>query len=305
MGNYRAWWLLFFCNLFWAGNFVFGKYVVTVMSPLWLTFSRWVLALLVLIPLASLMERPDWRQVARQWLPLSLMGLMGVIGYNLLLYSALEHTSATNAALVAALNPGVIVLFSYFFLREKITRLQGIGFVVSLLGVLVILTRGNIGQILDTEYNRGDLLTLGAVLVWTFYSIIGRRIKGVTPITATAASTLLSVVMMLPFALVQGFDWTVMTPLAITGFFYIVLFPSIFSFAFWNISVRELGANKAGITLNLIPVFTAIISVILGEGITQPQIWGGLLVFLGVTLASGVVKGHGKGKANKKADQIA
>ncbi|MCM3078994.1 DMT family transporter [Brevibacillus invocatus] len=299
MGKYRAWWLLFFCNLFWAGNFVFGKYVVTVMSPFWLTFSRWVLALIVLIPLAIFMEKPDWRQVARQWLPLSMMGLMGVIGYNLFLYSALEHTSATNAALVAALNPGVIVLFSFFLLGEKITRMQGMGFVISLFGVLVILTRGNLGQILDTEYNRGDLLAIGALLVWTFYSIIGKRIKGVTPITATAASTLLSVVMMLPFAIVQGVDLTAMNPLAITGFLYIVLFPSIFSFVFWNISVRALGANKAGITLNLIPVFTAIISVLLGESLTQPQIWGGLLVFLGVTVASGIVRGQWKGKQSK------
>lgn len=284
----RAWWLLFFCNLFWAGNYVFGKYVVTVMSPLCLTFSRWLLALLFLIPLAHLMEKPDWKQVGKQWLPLVFLGLTGVIGYNLFLYSALEHTSATNAALVTALNPGVIVLFSFFFLRENITRAQAVGFLVSLLGVLVILTRGQLLQVFTTEYNRGDLLTLGAVLVWTLYSIIGRKIKGVKPITATAASTLLAVVMMLPFAAAQGIDLAAMDPIAITGFFYIVLFPSIFSFVFWNISVRELGANKAGITLNLIPVFTAIISVILGESISAAQIWGGLLVFTGVTLASGV-----------------
>lgn len=302
MGKHRAWWLLFFCNLFWAGNFVFGKYVVTVLSPLWLTFARWVLALIVLIPLAILMEKPDAKQVARQWLPLLLMGLFGVIGYNLFLYSALEYTSATNAALVAALNPGVIVLFSFFLLREKITGLQGVGFLVSLLGVIVVLTRGNLGQLLHMEYNRGDLLAIGAVLVWTFYSIIGRRVKGVAPITATASSTVLAVLMMLPFAIWQGVDLTAMQPLAITGFFYIVLFPSIFSFVFWNTSVRALGANKAGITLNLIPVFTAIISVLLGESITASQIWGGLLVFLGVTVASGIV--GGKSKSSVSVEQI-
>jgi len=298
MGKHRAWWLLFFCNLFWAGNFVLGKYVVTVLSPLWLTFARWVLALVVLIPLAILMEKPDIKQVARQWLPLVLMGLFGVIGYNLFLYSALEYTSATNAALVAALNPGVIVLFSFFLLREKITGWQGLGFLVSLVGVAVILTRGNLGQILHMEYNRGDLLAIGAVLVWTFYSIIGKRIEGVAPITATASSTMLAVLMMLPFAVWQGVDFSAMHPLVVTGFFYIVLFPSIFSFVFWNISVRALGANKAGITLNLIPVFTAIISVLLGESISASQIWGGLLVFLGVTVASGIVGGKRKNNVN-------
>jgi drug/metabolite transporter (DMT)-like permease len=289
MGKYRAWWLLVFCNLFWAGNYVFGKYVVTVMSPLWLTFTRWVLALIILIPLAHFLEKPDWRQAAKSWIPLSLMGLLGVIGFNVLLYSSLEFTSATNAALVTALNPGAIVLFSFFLLREKISGTQSAGFLLSLFGVLVILTKGNVGQIFQTEYNRGDLLVVVAVLVWTLYSIIGKRITGIPPVTATAASTLLATLMMLPFAIAQGIDVTTIDPLAITGVLYIVLFPSICSFVFWNISVRAVGASQAGIFLNLIPVFTAIISVILGESITQAQVWGGLLVFIGVTFASGMV----------------
>ena len=280
--------MLFFCNLFWAGNYIFGKYVITQMSPLWLTFSRWVLALVVLLPLAQLMEKPDWKLVAKQWLPLACLGLTGVIGYNMFLYSALVHTSATNAALVTALNPGVIVLFSFFVLRENITRLQGLGFLVSLFGVLVILTRGQLLQIFAVEYNRGDLLTLGAVLVWTLYSILGKRIKGVQPITATAASSFLAVAMMLPFAIAQGVDLTSLDAVAITGLFYIALFPSVCSFLFWNLSIRVLGASKAGISLNLIPVLTAIISVMLGEHISASQVWGGLLVFAGVMLASGI-----------------
>lgn len=289
MGKYRAWWLLVLCNLFWAGNYVFGKVVVSEMTPLWLTFSRWVLALVVLIPLAIVLEKPDWKQAAKAWLPLSLMGLLGVIGFNVLLYSSLEHTSATNAALVTALNPVVIVLFSVFFLREKVSRIQASGFVLSLLGVLVILTQGNVLRVFQTQYNQGDLLVLCCVLVWTLYSIIGKRVKGVPPVTATAASTLLAAVMMLPFALAQGIDFSTISPLALSGILYIVLFPSICSFVFWNISVRAVGASQAGITLNLIPVFTAMISVILGERITQAQVWGGLLVFIGVTFASGLI----------------
>jgi drug/metabolite transporter (DMT)-like permease len=290
MKHSRVWLLLFLCNLFWAGNYVFGKYVITMLSPLWLTFSRWVLALVVLIPLACLMEKPDWKQVGKQWLPLAFLGLTGVIGYNLFLYSALVHTSATNAALVTALNPGVIVLFSFFFLREKITAVQAAGFLLSLLGVLVVLTRGELMQIFAASYNTGDLLTLGAVLVWTLYSIMGRKIKGVKPITATAASTLLAVVMLLPFAIGQEVDFAALDGLAITGLVYIVLFPSIFSFMFWNMAVREVGANKAGISLNLIPVITAVISVVLGEGISGSQVWGGLLVITGVALASGITE---------------
>lgn len=304
MGKYRAWWLLVFCNLFWAGNYVFGKVVVTEMTPLWLTFARWILALIVLLPLAQVLEKPDWKKAAKAWLPLSLMGLLGVIGFNVLLYTSLKHTSATNAALVTALNPVVIVLFSVFFLREKVSRIQASGFILSLLGVLVILTQGNIVRVFQTAYNQGDLLVLCCVLVWTLYSIIGKRVKGVPPVTATAASTLLAAVMMLPFTITQGIDFSALSPLALSGILYIVLFPSICSFVFWNVSVREVGASQAGITLNLIPVFTALISVILGDSITQAQVWGGLLVFIGVTFASGLIDQQWRKRKAKQSAEV-
>ncbi|MED4753062.1 DMT family transporter [Brevibacillus choshinensis] len=304
MGKNRAWWLLVFCNLFWAGNYVFGKFVVTEMTPLWLTFARWVLALLVLIPLAQVLEKPDWKQAAKAWLPLSFMGLLGVIGFNVLLYTSLKYTSATNAALVTALNPVVIVLLSVFFLREKVSRIQASGFILSLLGVLVILNQGNIVRVFQTQYNQGDLLVLCCVLVWTLYSIIGKRVKGVPPVTATAASTFLAAIMMLPFAIVQGIDFSTLSPLAFSGILYIVLFPSICSFVFWNVSVRAVGASQAGITLNLIPVFTAMISVIFGESITQAQVWGGLLVFIGVTFASGLIDQQWKRRKAKQSTNV-
>lgn len=303
MTKYRAWWLLVLCNLFWAGNYVFGKYVVTIMSPLWLTFLRWVLALLVLLPLAHFVEKPDWRQVAKSWVPLSAMGLLGVIGFNVLLYSSLEYTSATNAALVTALNPAAIALFSVFLLREHISRIQTVGFVLSLLGVLVILTKGSIGQVFQTDYNRGDLLVIAAVLVWTLYSIIGKRLTGIPPVSATTASTLLAAIMMVPFAIAQGVHLTNLNALAVTGILYIVLFPSICSFVFWNMSVRAVGASQAGIFLNLIPVFTAIISVLLGDHISLAQFGGGLLVFIGVTLASGMINRPRSATAQKATEQ--
>lgn len=289
MGKYRVWLLLVLSNLFWAGNYVFGKYVITEMTPLWITFSRWMLASLLLFPIAFLLEKPELKVVRKVWLSLVAMGALGVIGYNMVLYSALEYTSATNAALVSALNPGVIVLFSVFLLRERISGIQASGVVVSLIGALVILTKGNLSQILKTEYNKGDLLMLAAVVIWTLYSILGKRLTAIPPITATAVSALFATLMMAPFALAQGIDIGNIGPLAVTGILYMVIFPSLCSFVFWNISVREIGASRAGIFLNLIPLFTAIISGVLGEKITGAQIWGGVLVFIGVYLTTGML----------------
>ena len=106
MSKYRVWLLLVAANLFWAGNYVFGKYVLTEMTPLWITFSRWVLALIFLCPIAYFIEKPKWKMIRKAWLSLVSMGVLGIFGYNMVLYSALAYTSSTNAALVSALNLG-------------------------------------------------------------------------------------------------------------------------------------------------------------------------------------------------------
>lgn len=288
MKNWQIWMLLVFCNLFWAGNYVFGKYVISEITPLWLTFSRWVLALFFLFPIAYYFEKLEWKTIKRDWLLLSCMGGLGIIGYNLLLYSALAYTTATNAALVSALNPGIIVLVSVFLTGERISKLQAAGFFFSLAGVLIILTNGELARLLQANYNRGDLLMLAAVLVWTAYSLLSRKLQ-TPPITATAVSSAIAVIMMMPFAASQGINLAAIKPLTLGGIIYIMLFPSVCSFVFWNLSVKAIGASKCGVFLNLIPVFTAIISVILGEKITLAQLLGGLAVFLGVYLTTGML----------------
>lgn len=290
MDKYRVWLLLVLCNLFWAGNYVFGKFVITEMTPLWITLSRWTLALIFLFPISYFIEKPDWKAVRKAWLLLAGMGILGIIGYNLILYSALNYTSSTNAALVSALNPGVIVLFSVFLLRERISWIQVSGVVCSLIGALVVLTRGNLSQVFQTQYNHGDLLMIADVLVWTLYSILGKRLRTIPPITVTAVSSLFAILIMAPFAVVQGIDLTKISSLAVTGIIYMVIFPSVFSYIFWNISVRAIGASRTGISLNLIPVFTAVISGMLGQKISSSQIVGGLFVFIGVYLTSGMLE---------------
>lgn len=280
--------MLVLATLFWAGNYVFGKYVVTELSPIWITFSRWVLALFVLLPVAIIVEKPNWHNVRKAWKPLLLLGVLGIIGYNLLLYSALGYTSPTNAALISALNPGLIVLFSMLLLKESLKKMQIVGLFISLFGALIILTRGDLLGIFQTHYNRGDLLMIGAVIVWTFYSIIGKRLS-IPPITATAVSTLLAMFLLAPFALWEGLQVSEVSQISIYGIVYMFLFSSVCSFVFWNISVKKIGASQAGIFLNLIPVFTAVISVALGETIRFEQMVGGALVFLGVYLTSGML----------------
>ncbi len=277
---------LVLANLFWAGNYVYGKYVVTEISPLQVTFIRWLIAFCFLVSMAQFIERPKWSEAFKSWRVLLAMGILGVIGYNMLLYSALQYTSPLNASLVNALNPAVIVVFSVLLLKERLSKLNLVGFAISLIGVLLILTQGQLMRLFEIKYNVGDLIMVAAILVWTFYSVIGRRITHIPPITATAISVALGLLIMVPFA---WYYWNPLVGLStstIWGILYMGLFPTVGSFLLWNMAVRDIGPSRSGIFLNLITVFTAIFSIVLGEQITMVQVIGGVSVFIGVYLTS-------------------
>ena len=300
MSKQKVWVLLILCNLFWAGNYVFGKYVTVVMTPLWITFSRWLIATPLLLIIAFYVEKPQWEKIKEEWIRLSIMGILGIIIYNLSLYSALKYTSPTNAALVTALNPVIMVWFSFVLLKERISKIQSLGLVISLLGVFIVLTEGKLMRIIEANFNIGDLLILLAIVSWAMYSIIGKGIKNFKPITITAVSALFATIMLAPFAIHQGIELKSFSPLALTGIAYMVLFPSIGSFIFWNISIKEIGASRAGVSINLIPVFTALISWFLGDKITLAQVAGGICVFGGVYLTTGMFELFLSEKQNKK-----
>lgn len=276
---------LVLANIFWAGNYIFGKYVVAELTPLQMTFSRWSIAAILLFPIAQWIEQPNWRDVWSRWKILLVMSLTGIIAYNYLLYEALRYTSSLNASLVNAVNPVLIALFSALILKEKIPLKNKLGLLVSLCGVLLVLTKGQVLQIFRLEYNTGDLLMILAILVWTFYSILGKKILSIPPISATAVSVLIALIILLPFVLYTGLQIPHSSQ-ALVGIIYMGLFPSVGAFVFWNIGIRQMGPGRAGIFMYLITVFTAIIGLILGQPITFIQISGGLLVFIGLYLSS-------------------
>ncbi|WP_026074246.1 DMT family transporter [Brevibacillus massiliensis] len=303
MSKSMAWLFLILANVFWAGNYIFGKFVTAEVSPLGITFARWLLALFLLFPLALWIEKPDWRQVKKAWLPLAVLGLTGAIGYNITLYAALKFTTATNAALVNALNPALIVLCSAFLLRERMAKAQIGGFLLSLIGVLFILTQGSLSRLLSTDYNKGDLLMLAAISSWTLYSLLIKKLTNIPPITATAVSSLIAVFMMLPFVASSPVFIQPIGTRSVIGIVYMAVFPSVGSYLLWNFSLRTVSASQAGITLNLIPVFTALIGITIGEQVTVAQILGGLLVFAGVTLTS-VSPGRWRLSRGKRSESL-
>jgi drug/metabolite transporter (DMT)-like permease len=288
---------LILANLFWAGNFVVGQAAMKTMEPLQLTFWRWLLAAVPLLVLAQLVEKPDWRAVLRRWPVLLLLSSLGMSGYTLLLYSALQHTSALNASLVTAANPALILVLAVVLLGDRPRPLSWAGIALGLSGVLLVLTGGNLQRLLTFSINTGELLIVGAITVWGLYTIIARRL-GIPAITSTAVQVAMAAVILLPFAVATGAG---LPATASEGWSlaFIAVFPSLGSYLLWNLALKRTTAANAGNYLNLIAVFTAIITVALGQPITVPQIVGGVLVITGVLLTSAGGKAPQRPRSSK------
>jgi drug/metabolite transporter (DMT)-like permease len=273
---------LVLATLFWSGNYVVGQAAVASMTPLELTFWRWTLAAVPLLLLAHFVEKPDWRAVLRRWPVLLLLSVLGMSGYTLMLYSALGYTSAMNASLITAANPALIVVMAIVLLRERTTRLGWLGVCLGLLGVLLVLTQGEPARIFSFAINTGELLMIGAIIVWGFYTIIARRLK-MPAISATAVQVVFATVTLAPLALAMNVQFP---DTAAEGWSlaYIAVFPSLCSYLLWNLALKTTPPGTAGNYLNLMVVFTAIITVLLGTPLTAVQIVGGLMVIAGVLL---------------------
>lgn len=273
---------LVLATLFWSGNFVVGQAAVASMTPMDLTFWRWTLAALPLLALAHFVEKPDWRAVLRRWPVLLLLSMLGMSGYTLLLYGALGYTSAMNASLITAANPALIVVMAIVLLGEKTTRLGWLGIGLGLLGVLLVLTRGELQRVFSLSINTGELMMSGAIVVWGSYTIIARRLD-IPAIAATAVQVAIATVTLAPFALALHVRFPE-TPAEGWSLAYIAVFPSLGAYLFWNLALKTTPPGTAGNYLNLMVVFTALITVALGTPLTLVQVVGGAMVVAGVLL---------------------
>jgi drug/metabolite transporter (DMT)-like permease len=272
-------------TLFWAGNYVVGGVAVATMSPFDLTYLRWAIAIVPLLLIAHFVEKPRWGAVLRAWPLLLVLGLLGMLAYNLFLYEALNFTTPAGASLINAANPATMALLAALLVRDRLT-LRGIaGILISLAGVLVILSQGSLSTVLEFDFNVGQLLMVGAVLVFSLYSIWGRMTRSVPPITATAAQAVLVLVVMTPFAIINGVE-VPQDPEPLLALAYIGIFPSVGAYVLWNLALRNTKASVAGIFLNLVTVFTVLIGFLLGDEVPPIELLGGAVVIAGVLLTS-------------------
>ncbi len=287
--NSRRWayLLLLLPPLFWAGNAVLARGVAELIPPVAMSFWRWTIALMILLPFTWRQCRRDWPQLRRHWKIISLISLLGISSFNTLLYSAAQTTIAINIALTQSVMPALILLISFALLGEKVFRCQLLAVLLCMLGAAYIVIHGDWRRLQQLQFVEGDLLMLLAVVLYALYSVLLSKRPRLHPLSFLTASFAVGVVSLLPLYL---WEQTLTPPLRLSGtvlasLLYVGLFPSIFAYLCWNHGVARLGANRAGLFINLIPLFAALMAVLfLGEQFQDYHLAGILLISAGLAL---------------------
>lgn len=282
--------LLTLSSLIWSGNFVVGRALHGVVPPVTLAFWRWAVALAVLLPLSWKHLAGQWTLLRGNWKILSLNGLLGVAGFNTLLYIALQTTTATNALLIDSTIPIVIACLSWLSGEGTLTRRQLLGVLVSLAGVGVIICRADVRVLLSFQVNRGDLWVVLAVICWALYTVLLRRFPATAhPLGVLTVMVVVGLSGITPFylwELGQGRGMPLTVPV-VGGLVYVGLFASLVAFIMWNRAVEQVGATRAGLFVHLMPLFGTVLSVLfLGESFQLFHLSGMALIFSGIYLAS-------------------
>lgn len=283
--------LLILATVLWGGNFVIGRAVAGDIPPITLAFLRWIVAFIVFCPIAFSRTKKEWPMLKKHFGAVLVLSLTGVAAFNTLVYIGLHYTTSINASLMNSTTPIMIYILSFILLKERLTKFQIIGTLLSLIGVLFIISGGSLNSLLDFSFNKGDLIVIIAVFCWSIYSLLIKKYAGRLPGYSTFLVTIaIGAIMLMPFTIYesvtseQAILWNVST---IGAILYVGIIASIVAFLSWNTGVVALGANRASIYLNFIPVFATLFAVVfLDEQLLVAQVLGGITVIAGVIIST-------------------
>ena len=287
--------MLVCATLFWSGNFMVGKFAfLENIPPLSLVFYRWLLVWLILLPFTfkEILKHKD--TILNNLTLLFFLGFTSVGLFNSFTYLSLIHTQVINSTLFNTAIPAVIILLCFLFKIEKTNKFQILGLIISVLGILTIITKLDIEIFLSLNFNKGDIIMIGGVITWGIYSTLLKKKKFTLPLlTLVHVICTFGLICIFPqffyeFSQGQFIEFN-------TNLFYILiflaLFPSIGSYYCWAGAVSIIGANRAGIFLSLIPLFSTIMAITLfNEKFQFFHLIGSLLIILGLYLSNKEIK---------------
>lgn len=281
--------LLVLTTLFWGGNAVAGKFAVGHVSPMVLTACRWLIAAAILLIAARAHIARDWPVIRANLGYLFLLGAFGFAIFNATLYSALKFTTAINVTILQAAMPMFIFALNFAAFRTHVHWAQIIGYTVTLLGVVLTASQGEPAKLLGLTLNKGDLLMLVGSLIYATYSVALRARPNIHWLSFLTALVTAAAVASLGLAAYEIADGTAIWPATSTAWAviaYTIVFPSLIGQAFFARGVELIGSNRAGLFLNLVPIFGSLLAVgLLGEAFQLYHALAMALVIGGIALA--------------------
>jgi drug/metabolite transporter (DMT)-like permease len=281
--------LLSITALCWAGNAIVGRLAAGHIPPVTLSFLRWSLAFLIILPFAWRYLAQDWPAIRARLGIMIVLSVTGIGAFNTLQYWALEHTQALNTLLLQSAGPLFVAIWSLMLLGVRLTLAQAGGIALSLTGVVVILLRGDVTTLANIEFNRGDIIFTVALAIFGLYSVLSLKRPEIHGLSFVAFTFGCGAACLVPLLIWELLSRPVMQ-LDTTNFltlFYVAVFPSTVAYLCFNRGVQLIGANRAAPFFHVVPVFGAIMAILfLGE---RPQLFhiiGFALVLTGVFVAS-------------------
>ena len=284
----RAYVLLTFTALFWAGNAIIARAARELVPPVALAFWRWNFALLIILPFAWRYLKRDWPLIQRNWKILSLLGCLGIGAFNTLLYTGLQETTALNAMLLQSGQPALILVVGSIAMGDTTSWRQIGGAVVALFRVLSIIARGNLGALADLRFNAGDLIIAFAVFLWAIYAVMLRRRPSIHPLSLFAVTLVIGIVFIAPFYAIEIQSAKLISPQwnSFWAIGYVSIFPSVLAYLFFNRGVELIGSAGTGMYMNILPVLGAGLAILfLNERLYAFHAIGLFLIIGGILFA--------------------
>ena len=282
---------LIFATLFWSGNFIVGKAAsLFEIPPFTLNFYRWMFAWLILSPftLKEIFQKKNY--ILENIKLIIILGITSITVFNSIVYYSLNFTQIISGVLMISTIPVMIIFFCWILKIEKTNFYQMLGVVFSLFGVVVIVTKADLGKLLSLNFNKGDLWMVGAMFSWAMYSALLRKKKfELSQISLLQVIISAGLILLLPAYLIEmalGHKVNINLPFILT-LSYVVLFPGLASFIFWIKGIALIGSNRSGIFLHLMPIFSTILAILIfKEQFMIYHLIGAVLIIAGIILSS-------------------
>jgi drug/metabolite transporter (DMT)-like permease len=281
--------LLSITALCWAGNAIVGRLAAGHIAPVTLSFLRWSLAFLIILPFAWKHLERDWPAIRARLGTMVVLSITGIGAFNTLQYWALEHTQALNTLLLQSAAPLLVAVWSLILLGVRLTLAQAAGVVLSLAGVLVILLHGDLSALSSIQFNKGDLIFLVALVIFGFYSVLTLKRPPIHGLSFVAFTFGCGAACLIPLLIWEMLSRPLMAldTANLLTLFYVAVFPSTVAYLCFNRGVQLIGANRAAPFFHVVPVFGSIMAIaFLGEHPQAFHIIGFALVLTGVFVAS-------------------